>query len=330
MHFPLRLTVLSEKSRSTHSISGSRTGFAKTKTVTYTFCTLKPSPSSHHAASAAKTALLTLVAMLAFAANSILCRMALGQGLIDAATFTTVRVCAGALILSVLLLPRWRSRGRVSGHWRAAVMLFAYMACFSFAYLSLGAGTGALILFGAVQLTMFISALRGGEYFSPWSWAGLALAIGGLVYLVSPGVTAPDTLGALLMMVAGIAWGLYSLHGRGSGDPLEATANNFIFAVPLVILVSLVFNADFTVSREGLLLAVASGAAASGLGYAIWYAALKGLSGTHAATVQLSVPVIAAFGGVVLLSEHISLRLMIASAATLGGVAIVLTQRAAR
>ena len=206
-------------------------------------------------------------------------------------------------------------------------MLFAYMACFSFAYLSLAAGTGALILFAAVQLTMFIQALRNGEYFAPWSWGGLALAIGGLVYLVSPGVSAPDTVGAILMICAGIAWGLYSLHGRGGSDPLEATANNFIFAVPLVLLVSLVFRADFSVSHEGLLLAAASGAAASGLGYTIWYTALKGLSGTHAATVQLSVPVIAAFGGVVLLSESVTARLLIASAATLGGVAIVLAQR---
>jgi drug/metabolite transporter (DMT)-like permease len=268
--------------------------------------------------------------MFAFAANSILCRMALGQGMIDAATFTAVRVTAGALMLSLLLAPRWLRGGRAAGNWRAAAMLFAYMACFSFAYLSLGAGTGALILFGAVQLTMFIAALRGGEYFALWSWAGLALAIGGLVYLVSPGVTAPDTVGALLMMVAGIAWGLYSLLGKGSGDPLEATANNFIYSVPLVIIVSLVFRADFAASRDGVLLAIASGAAASGLGYAIWYAALKGLSGTNAATVQLSVPVIAAFGGVVLLSEDITLRLLIASAATLGGVAIVLTQRRAK
>jgi drug/metabolite transporter (DMT)-like permease len=233
-------------------------------------------------------------------------------------------------MLSLILAPRWIRGGRPRGNWRAAAMLFAYMACFSFAYLSLGAGTGALILFGAVQLTMFVAALRSREYFAPWSWAGLALAISGLVYLVSPGVTAPDTVGAVLMMFAGIAWGLYSLHGRGGGDPLEATANNFIYSVPLVILISFVFRSEFSGSREGILLAIASGAAASGLGYAIWFAALKGLTGTRAATVQLSVPVIAAFGGVVLLSEAITPRLLIASAATLGGVAIVLTQRAAK
>jgi drug/metabolite transporter (DMT)-like permease len=268
--------------------------------------------------------------MLAFAANSILCRLALGQGLIDAATFTTVRVGAGAVMLSLLVAPNWLRNRRERGDWRSAIMLFTYMACFSFAYLSLGVGTGALILFGAVQLTMFVLALRAGEHFATLSWAGLALAAGGLIYLFLPGITAPDTVGGLLMLVAGIAWGLYSTLGRGSGDPLGATANNFIYCVPLVVLVSLIFRADFDASREGILLAAASGAAASGLGYAVWYAALKGLSGTQAATVQLSVPVIAAFGGVLLLSESVTLRLLVSSAATLGGVAIILTQRAAK
>jgi drug/metabolite transporter (DMT)-like permease len=288
---------------------------------------LKPTHLNPDLPSAARTTLLTVIAMFAFAANSILCRMALGQGQIDAATFTSVRVAAGALTLALILAPRWISRGRAGGNWRASFMLFAYMACFSFAYLSLGAGTGALILFAAVQLTMFILALRSGEYFAPWSWAGLALAVAGLVYLLSPGLSAPDTVGALLMLCAGIAWGLYSLQGKGGVDPLEATANNFIYSVPLVLLVSLLFRSDFSVSSEGFLLAAVSGAAASGLGYAIWYTALAGLSGTRAATVQLSVPVIAAFGGVVLLSEAVTGRLLIASAATLGGVAMVLKQR---
>jgi drug/metabolite transporter (DMT)-like permease len=206
-------------------------------------------------------------------------------------------------------------------------MLFTYMTFFSFAYLSLSAGTGALILFGAVQLTMFIVALRGKEQFPLLSWAGLTLAILGLVYLVSPGVTAPDPLGAVLMAIAGIAWGFYSLLGKGVTDPLEATANNFIYSVPLVIIISLFFMGDFNYSLSGLALAMASGAIASGLGYSLWYAALRGLTATRAATVQLSVPVIAAFGGVILLSEPITLRLLLASAATLGGVAIVLAQR---
>jgi drug/metabolite transporter (DMT)-like permease len=272
--------------------------------------------------------LLTVLAMLAFAANSLLCRLALRQELIDPASFATVRVISGAVLLSLIVLPRWRARGRSSADWRSATLLFTYMAFFSFAYLSLSAGTGALILFGAVQLTMFIVALRGGEQFPLLSWAGLTLAMLGLVYLVSPGVTAPDLLGAVLMAIAGIAWGFYSLLGRGAADPLEATANNFIYSVPLVIIVSLLFIGDFHGSSSGLALAAASGAIASGLGYVIWYTALRGLTATGAATVQLSVPVIAAFGGVLLLSEQITLRLLLASTATLGGVAIVLSQRA--
>lgn len=278
---------------------------------------------------AAKTVLLTALAMLAFAANSLLCRLALRNELIDAASFASVRVISGALILALLAWPRWRARGRPAADWRSAVSLFTYMAFFSFAYLSLSAGTGALILFGAVQITMFTIALRSGEPFPFISWVGLMLAVAGLVYLVSPGVTAPDPLGAALMALAGIGWGFYSLLGRGVADPLAATANNFIYSVPLVVAVTLVFMSRSHPSFEGVLLAVASGALTSGLGYAVWYAALRGLKATSAATVQLSVPVITAFGGVMLLSEEITLRLVLASAATLGGVAIVLTRRTA-
>ncbi len=277
------------------------------------------------------TVALTAIAMLAFAANSLLCRLALGQGLIDAASFTSIRVASGAIILSLMLLPRWRRQGRRPGDWRSAIMLFTYMIFFSFAYLSLSAGTGALVLFGAVQLTMFSSALRAGEHFPALSWAGLVVAILGLIYLVSPGLSAPDPLGAGLMAVAGIAWGIYSLRGRRAADPLEATASNFVLCVPLVMiasLVSLLLPAEPHATPRGVMWAVTSGAIASGLGYAIWYAALKGLTASRAATVQLSVPVIAAFGGVLLLSEQVSLRLLIASAATLGGVAMVLAQRA--
>lgn len=286
--------------------------------------------SSHSGHIDARTVLLTAIAMLAFAANSLLCRLALGQALMDAASFTTVRVVSGAATLALIVLLRGQRRDRGAGDWRSAAMLFTYMAFFSFAYLSLSAGTGALILFGAVQLTMFIFALRAGEHFPPLSWAGLTLAILGLVYLVSPGVTAPDALGALLMAVAGIAWGFYSLLGRGTIDPLRATAKSFIYSVPLVLIVSLFFWRDFGISSHGLALAVTSGALASGCGYVIWYAALPGLTATRAATVQLSVPVIAAFGGTVFLSEEITLRLLLASAATLGGVAIVLAQRAVK
>jgi drug/metabolite transporter (DMT)-like permease len=273
------------------------------------------------------TAILTLIAMLAFAANSLLCRMALGDGLIDAASFTLIRVFSGAVTLSLILLPRWRASGFTPVDWRAVAMLFTYMAFFSFAYLSLSAGTGALLLFGAVQLTMFAVALRSGERFPLASWAGLALAVSGLVYLVSPGVTAPDPVGAVLMIVAGIAWGVYSLLGKNAADPLEATAGNFVFSVPMAVLVSLAFKAEFDISMAGASLAIASGAVASGLGYVIWYAALKGLQATRAATVQLSVPVIAAIGGVILLSEKVTFRLVLASVVTLGGIALVLMQK---
>jgi len=268
--------------------------------------------------------------MFAFAANSLLCRLALGEQQIDAASFTTVRVVSGAITLSLFMLPSWR-RGerRAPFDWGASIMLFAYMIFFSFAYLSLSAGTGALLLFGSVQLTMIISALRAGERFNPWSWAGLLAAVAGLVYLVSPGVTAPDTLGAVSMVVAGMAWGFYSLIGRRAGNPLESTANNFILAAPMGIAVSLLFLADLHLSARGLLLAIASGSIASGLGYVTWYAALRGLTSTRAATVQLSVPVIAAIGGVLLLAEPLTLRLVLASAATLGGIALVLLQRSA-
>lgn len=266
--------------------------------------------------------------MVAFAANSLFCRLALGQEIIDAASFATVRVVAGAVTLSLIVLPRWRVRGRAPADWRAVTMLFLYMAFFSFAYLSLSAGTGALILFGAVQLTMIIVSLNNGEQF-PWlSWVGLILALLGLVYLVSPGVTAPEPVGAVLMAVAGIAWGFYSLLGKGATDPLEATANNFIWSVPLVLLTSVVFLGEIQLSRTGIVLAATSGAVTSGLGYVVWYVALRGLTTARAATVQLSVPVIAALGGVVLLSEEITFRLLVASAATLGGVAIVFAQRA--
>ena len=268
--------------------------------------------------------------MLAFAANSLLCRLALGQQLIDAASFTAVRVISGAVTLGLIMLPRWRVTGRAKVDWRSTAMLFTYMAFFSFAYLSLSAGTGALILFGAVQLTMFIAALRGGDQFPLLSWVGLVLAVFGLVYLVSPGLTAPNPLGAMLMAIAGIAWGFYSLLGRNVSNALEATANNFIYSVPLVIIVSLLFMNELHGSKSGLFLAVASGAITSGLGYVIWYSALRGLTATRAATVQLSVPVIAAFGGVLLLSEPVTPRLAVASVATLGGIWIVLAQRVAR
>ena len=270
--------------------------------------------------------------MVAFAANSLLCRAALGPGLIDAGSFASLRTVAGAITLAIILALRGQLTAAWGDHRRTAAMLFTYMVFFTFAYRYLSAGTGALILFGAVQLTMFAAALRNGEAFSALSWAGLALAIAGLVYLVSPGVTAPDSVGALLMATAGIAWGLYSLLGRSASNPLVATAGAFIFATPAVLAVgaaSAYLNGTH-ITINAALLAVVSGALASGCGYVIWYAALRGLTAARAATVQLSVPVIAAFGGVLFLGENITTRLLIAATATLGGVAIVLSQRAAK
>lgn len=276
-----------------------------------------------------RTALLTAAAMIAFAANSLLCRSALGQGLIDAASFTSVRVITGAAVLGLIVLFRGRSRSRNALDWRATGALLTYMAFFSFAYRSLSVGTGALILFGAVQLTMFACALGKGERFGLLSWAGFALAIAGLVYLVSPGVTAPALPSALLMTFAGIGWGFYSVLGRGAADAVGATAKNFAFCVPPALVLSLFFVKDFSGTPDGFILAALSGGIASGCGYVIWYAALPDLSRTGAATVQLTVPALAAFGGALILAEPITLRLLVASAATLGGVAIVLTRRVA-
>ena len=274
-----------------------------------------------------RTVALTVAAMLAFAANSLLCRLALHQGLIDPASFGSIRLVAGAITLAVIV--RLRSDRFAPGHadWLAAAMLFAYVAFFSFAYLTLPAGTGALILFGAVQVTMFSVGLRSGEMFRPIAWVGLALAVAGLVYLVSPGVAAPAPLGAAMMAIAGAAWGVYSLRGRGVTDPLAATASNFVRAAPLALVLSLLLATNAHVDAAGVGLAVASGAVTSGIGYVIWYAALSRLSAMRAATVQLSVPLIAAFGGVVLLSEAITPRLLAASAAILGGIALVLATR---
>ena len=266
--------------------------------------------------------------MLAFAANSLLCRTALGGAHIDAATFTTIRVVSGALTLGFIMLPQWKTRGRSTVNWRSAAMLSGYMIFFSFAYISLSAGTGAIILFGAVQLTMFLVAFWEGERFPLLSWFGLLLAVVGLIYLVLPGITAPDPFGAVLMAIAGVSWGAYSLLGRGETNPLEATANTFLSTAPVVLYVSLLFLKDYSGSQYGMILAAVSGILASGLGYAIWFAALRGLTATRAATVQLSVPVIAAFGGIFLLSETITFRLLLASTLILGGIAIVLSQRA--
>jgi drug/metabolite transporter (DMT)-like permease len=269
----------------------------------------------------------TAAAMLAFAANSLLCRLALARDGIDPASFGAIRVAAGALAL--VLMVRWRAGHdtSVGGDWLSAAMLFAYVAFFSFAYVVLAAGTGALILFGAVQLTMFGAALRGGERFTAVAWCGLALAGAGLVYLVLPGVSAPPLFGATLMALAGLAWGVYSLRGRGAPDPLRATAGNFLRAAPLAFALWLPFAGLAHADVMGIVLAIVSGAVTSGLGYALWYTALRELSAMRAATVQLSVPLVTAFGAVLLLGEPVTLRLALASVAILGGIALVLRRR---
>ena len=268
--------------------------------------------------------------MFAFAANSLLCRLALQHSGIDPASFATLRLVAGALMLAAIIRLKPGAAAPVRADWLAAAMLWAYAACFAFAYVTLTAGTGALILFGAVQLTMFSAGLYAGERFAPVAWVGLALALAGFVWLVSPGIEAPAPLGAALMAFAGIAWGIYSLRGRKVPDPLAATAGNFLRAAPMAIGLSALLVSQVDVKASGAVLAVASGAVTSGIGYVVWYAALRGLSAMRAATVQLAVPPVAAFGGVLFLSEAITLRLGGATLAILGGVALVLMTRSRR
>ena len=268
--------------------------------------------------------LLTTAAMVAFAANSVLCRAALGGGQIDAASFSAIRLLSGALALLAIHAVRRGVRTPRRAGWFSAALLFLYAVPFSFAYDTLTTGTGALILFAAVQATMLVAGLATGERPRLLQWIGLAAALGGMTYLVLPGVTAPSLTGSVLMAVAGIAWGLYSLHGRGAVDPLGETRDNFVRSVPMVAVVSLLSVGDFEITPAGALLAVTSGALASGAGYAIWYTALAGLTATFAATVQLSVPVIAAVGGVLVMGESVTFRLVLSSVLILGGVALAL------
>ncbi len=275
----------------------------------------------------ARTWFLTMVAMTAFATNSVLCRMALGAHAVDAASFTAVRIVSGAVTLAMLTLFLRGYHALTAGSWTSGFQLFLYAVAFSFAYLSLSAGTGSLILFGSVQATMIISGLRSGERPHMLQWAGLAIALTGLIYLVFPGIAAPSPGGSLLMALAGIAWGLYSLRGRGAKDPVSRTAGNFVRAVPFALVVWASHVQGLHAEPRGILLAILSGALASGIGYVIWYTALRGLSSTRAATVQLSVPVLAAFGGVIFLSEVVTPRLMIASVLILGGVALTVIEK---
>jgi drug/metabolite transporter (DMT)-like permease len=262
----------------------------------------------------ARTALLAAAALLGFAANSLLCRAALREGAIDAWSFTLVRLASGAIVLGILART-WRE-----GSWASALALGAYAGLFSLAYLWIPAGVGALVLFGAVQATMIGWSVRAARRPRAFEWCGLALAFGGLAYLTLPGASAPDARGLALMACAGIAWGVYSLRGRSSTQPLLATAGNFARGVVLVL--PCAAFAELELSTRGLLLACASGALASGLGYSLWYAALPGMSATRAALVQLSVPLLTALAAVLLLDEQPNERLFYSGVAILGGIAL--------
>lgn len=282
-----------------------------------------------------RTALLTALAMLAFAGNSLLCRMALTLNGVDAASFTSVRLVSGAVAL--WLLVRFRGGAKTDlayGNWGSALALFAYAALFSYAYVGMTAATGALLLFGAVQASMIGWGLVHGERLRPLQTLGFAAALAGLAALMLPGFATPQTGVALAMLGAGVAWGVYSLRGKATtpgqtADPLATTCGNFVRTVPMALALSAVALPSLRLDAAGLALAVASGAVTSGLGYAMWYRALPALQATQAATVQLSVPVIAAVGGVLILGEHFTWQLLVSSVAILGGTALVLRKPAA-
>jgi drug/metabolite transporter (DMT)-like permease len=285
-----------------------------------------------HKLNKGRIVLFTSFALIAFAANSVLNRLALGGNTIDASSYVAIRLISGALTLALMqgfnkndfsLIKNAFKQSSISTY-LPAFFLFSYGITFSFAYRSLNSGTGAFILFGTVQITMLSNALIKGErpHFS--EWLGLLTAIGGLIYLILPGLSAPDPFGALLMFIAGLSWAYYTLKGRGVADPLEATALNFVRSVPMILVV-VVFTIDQAhISTEGFLYALISGAITSGVGYAVWYAALKGLTTTQAAILQLFVPIIAAVGGIVFLSESLTTRLIYTGLLILGGVALAL------
>lgn len=268
------------------------------------------------------TSVLTALALLAFAANSLLCRLALAGNQIDPLSFTLLRLVGGLIILQPLA--RIIREPAPSGGWKSGALsglaLFAYALAFSLAYVSVGSGIGTLILVGAVQLAMFSWAVIRREPISAGRGIGTALSFGGLVYLVSPGLAAPDPKGAALMLAAGLAWGIYSIRGRGAAAPVHMTARNFACSVPLILLTALPNLSSLEISPRGAATALISGTVTSGLGYVVWYRAIRNLSTTAASTVQLLIPVLAAAGGILFLQEALTARLMISSALILGGV----------
>lgn len=270
--------------------------------------------------------ILLSLTMILFASNSLLCRAALKSTSIDAASFTTIRLISGAIILWVIVRTD-HGTNVGGGNWPSAFMLFVYAVGFSFAYISLSAATGALLLFSAVEATMISHGIWMGERLRRVQLLGLVLAFGGFIGLLLPGLTAPPLGGSISMLIAGVAWGIYSLRGRGARDPIKSTAGNFLRAVPMAIALSILSFKGATLDNAGVGYAVASGALASGIGYSIWYMALPALKATSAAIVQLCAPVIAALGGLVLLGEPISLRLAVACVAILGGIALAILEK---
>jgi drug/metabolite transporter (DMT)-like permease len=270
--------------------------------------------------------LLTAFAMIAFAANSLLARVALGDDLIDPIAYTALRLAGGAAVLVPLsrLAAEPSPKGAGRHYWVSGSALFVYAIAFSSAYLYLDAGMGALILFASVQATMIGFGLWSGERPRPLQWIGLLVALGGLAYLVSPGMAAPDPRGASLMAISGVSWGLYSLRGRNGEAPLSSTSANFVRSLPLAAIAAAAGIGSLRAAPAGVVLALVSGSVTSGLGYVLWYRALKELTTTAAAVVQLLVPVLAAFGGVMFLAERVSFRLLIAGVMVLGGVTAAL------
>jgi drug/metabolite transporter (DMT)-like permease len=279
----------------------------------------------------ARLFLLTLAAMIAFASNSLLCRAGLKQTTVDAATFTFVRIFSGAAALWLIVKMRHPSGladdGRIHGNWLSALALFAYAAAFSFAYVDLSAGTGALLLFGAVQTTMILWGLHKGERLDAIQIVGFTVAVTGLIVLLFPSLSAPPLVSSILMLGGGVAWGTYSLRGKGEKNPASVTAGNFVRAVPFAAAVSIISVHWVRIDIAGVSYAMISGAITSGLGYVIWYSALQDLKAASAATVQLSVPVLAATGGILLLGEPLTLRYLLASIAIVGGVALVVLEK---
>lgn len=280
-----------------------------------------------------RTSLFAAITMCAFALNSVFGRVALSNDAIDPASYTSIRLVSGALMLFLLVslrggLKATKPEGSfLSTTGISALALFAYAAFFSFAYLSIDTGVGALILFASVQAVMIGWGVFTGERPNLQAWIGIVMAMGGFVYLLSPGLTTPDLFGASLMMISGIAWGIYSLRGRGQPNPLHATARNFIWSVPITVILSILFISQTKMEWSGIMLAIASGALTSALGYALWYETLKNLTATKAGIIQLTVPLIAAAGGIVTLSEPITLRFIIASVLILSGVAMVIVTK---